>query len=443
MSRQRTAAATLHTSFTLETTHKSPDHAVISPPKVTVVKGALLLDGEFVEQSQVDNTRVIWSRKLKSQPGVWEHGNLHVSRTGFSCSGAIGRGIPSRSNSPNAMTFADLTTVILVTGVADQNDYTFRYIPQAYPTANAARQAAKIQGSSPCWTISTGVKKPRGGLICFIEAIDKVSEGARLYQGTVDATDYSTITATVTVITGKEQTFLNKQDTVNQKNKTQFPKFGKASFTVDIISNTAKGYLQPLKEEEDPMGGTIWSLDNNAFQPLYWEETGTHFLKTCLNTAAEQPNKNSWKLLTRLASLPNAALPQPADLAYSLAEGNSAMFEQSLSVRDLLTIDTPVHEDQTKNTQNLIAKAASYWRSDDDKQTWGDPSGALHDVLGKEFTDNLDKEKRTFLTDTYSKAMLLTSVATNDQFARNFSDEQQTKLHYFWLGKVRITMLTT
>jgi hypothetical protein len=103
----------------------------------------------------------------------------------------------------------------------------------------------------------------------------------------------------------------------------------------------------------------------------------------------------------------------------------------------LQSMPTPADYDLHGLSQHYMSAAGSWWRGDDEKKLFGDER-AENNWLPIELKDGLSGNLQSFLSDHFSKALLVRSLANNDNYKDKFSDDDRDKLTYWWQGKVRL-----
>ena len=93
----------------------------------------------------------------------------------------------------------------------------------------------------------------------------------------------------------------------------------------------------------------------------------------------------------------------------------------------------PSDSDMNAMAQTYMQNAAAYWRLKPEIGVFGDEKKPMRDALPKSLTDDLYADGQAFLG-IYSRAMIMQSLSTQDQYAKRFSNADQDTLGYYWQG---------
>jgi hypothetical protein len=444
----------------LRTTHPNVEKQVAainadhSFPILSVSGGALLIDNALVPHANISRSQILWSRPLKEKGSeVWEHGALHVSGDSSIVHGAIALGAPISATSTEKPLSAN--AVVRVMGLKRAVDH-YLLSSAKSPTNEGTFESThaadyyKYPGEM-AWTnfhlVEHGIEEAQPGSGVRVSAVmpdldrNWTETDLNLYSVTAVLLPGYILMVTITITPGLESLFVDlmapgKWKPAPGREKDPIPPtFHDIVLNINLATNVVQGHYTELLGSDD-IGWQAGSL-----RAIYCQKTPkiaalkARSLQVIAKSSLQTEDGTPLALHAHLLD-PSVNIHQaPSPIATRLA--TIALEQDELSVSVLQSMPTPSDIDLHNLSQHYIMGASGYWRGDDETTLFGDKK-AENDWLDVSLKNGLSSDLRSFLSDHFSKSLLVRSLATDDTYKDKFSDNDRDKLTFWWQGKVSL-----
>jgi len=445
-------------------------------PVVLVSNGAVIVDGDLVPYAKVDHQEIHWSRPVRGNPEVWEHGLLHTSADGTFVHGVISHGghpkktthlaqegahprvalanttslaqAPPDSTHPR-VALANATNVV---AASHSNDYQLQTTipgPQGQGTfAKTTDAAAVIYPGGLQWgpfhKVEIGLSMTSKGVVQVTVTLPNLDKALndpqdQFYVSTTGINSESfVLTVTITVVAGMED-ILNDLLTASG---AVGPPFYDVTFNVNLATNVVTGYYSELKHDPDNVS-VPWGP--GIYHPLYcpYSAKGMQARTRALAAVAASPHveeiagqPRALALRTNFHSSSANIHLDPSPVVMTTLAAMSTAADDDLPIGYLQTMTTPADADLHASSQTYMISAASYWRGSDEIKIFGDEKAGIEKSLPNSLKGQLGSDKQAFLRDHFGKHLLLFSLSRHKDYQGKFTDARKDKLQFWWTGKV-------
>ncbi|GAB1198780.1 hypothetical protein APSETT444_008110 [Aspergillus pseudonomiae] len=405
--------------------------------KVIIDNGAVMVDSQLVQYADVSHEHVKWSREVPGSPGMWEHCQLKVSSDSLIVTGSITYQLQvssenSEYSAPHNTKLPTTEDIVQVVGMQFVNTYSILFSEKTFSDEGKANQAIRADGEKwdAFWTIQTGLEKDSKGAFVpavAIPALDEwFGEGEdSLYESTVIVNSQNILTIDVQIIDQGQESlrdFLDKN--WKKDNGPKPPAFATFSARINLATGEMHGFYYEPSSDETGRG---------ALHALYTAHAnGHHLMKQAVIDAVNDSHFTNMKFaLTCDLYTPSANIHSPPppviDILFSATEAKRSLTELQL-------LDAPDPMTLNNISQNYVMAAAGLWKGCKEKEVFGDGTLANSHVVPSVLNQQISTENKKFLA-TYSRALYLYNLASNDHYGKNFSECERKKLIYWWKGK--------